>query len=168
MNLSLGGKKYAGIVVDRRILHSYVEAITRAPRYRSSVAFTRRKLSTKEKCLRTNRGRRNEGKRRKKKDHFSTTIENTRQRIVSRTPRLLFPFPLRCLSYRFSLSFAHNCASSWKNFISDFKTPQFVSFRVSIWNHDISLSRWKFFISCEFSATDDGVQLFGQKLDKCL
>lgn len=48
--MNLGpGKKYAGIVVDRGILHSCVEAITRAPRYRSSVAFTRRQLSAEGK-----------------------------------------------------------------------------------------------------------------------
>lgn len=81
-------KKYGGIVVDRGILHSCVEAITRATRYRSSVAFTRWKLSAEEKKPEKERKR---GGGRKKRDHFSTTIENSRQRIVSRTPRLLFP-----------------------------------------------------------------------------
>lgn len=50
MNLGLGKrkekKKYVEIVVVGGILHSCVEAITRTPSYRPSVAFTLRKHST--------------------------------------------------------------------------------------------------------------------------
>lgn len=89
-------------------MHSCVEAITRATRYRSSVVFTRWKLSAGEKRLERGGGR-------KKRDHFSTTIENSRQRIVSRTPRLLSPSaPLP----RLSSIFGTRLGCSPKNFIS--------------------------------------------------
>lgn len=56
-------KKYGGIAVDRGILHSCVEAITRATRYRSSVAFTRWKLSAGGKRLERGREKEEEEKR---------------------------------------------------------------------------------------------------------
>lgn len=70
---------YTGIVVDTGgILHSCVEAITRA-----EVSFLcrlySRKLFREEKTFRG-----------KKRNHFSTTMKYSRQRIVSRTPRLPF------------------------------------------------------------------------------
>ena len=99
---------------------------------------------------------------RKKRDHFSTTIENSRQRIVSRTPRLLFPSSISLSLYlllhvlRISVcppTFLHlrhtTRLFSKELHFSGFKTWQFVSLRVSIWIHDVSFTWWQFLISRE-------------------